>query len=61
MMKTKYIELPLLIFCQLHPEIFDAYPFVSQMAQDPLYIVRYTPDMHYIEFGYKEDKWHCYE
>ena len=60
-MKTKYIELPLLIFCQLHPEIFDAYPVISQMVLDPLYIVRFSPDLRNIEFGYKEDKWHLYE
>jgi hypothetical protein len=61
-MKTKnYIELPLLTFCMLHPEIFDAYPAISQMVMDPLYIVRFSPDLRKIEFGYREDKWSLYE
>lgn len=55
-MKTNYIELPLLVFCQLHPEYFQS-DTMRQLVRDPLYIVRFLPDLTFIEVGYKSDKW----
>lgn len=55
-MKTKYIELPLLVFCKLHPEYFQSNT-MQQLLKDPLYIVRFLPDLTFIEVGYKSDKW----
>lgn len=55
-MKNNYIELPLLVFCRLHPEYFQT-DTMQQLVRDPFYIVRFLPDLTYIEVGYKSDKW----
>jgi len=55
-MKTKYIELPLFVFCNLHPEYFQT-DSMKQLVRDPLYIVRFLPDLTFIEVGYRSDVW----
>lgn len=53
---SKYIELPLLAFCQLYPEYFQSNT-MRQLVNDPLYVVRFAPDLTFIEVGYRSDVW----
>ena len=57
-MKTKYIQLPLSLFVQLHPDVLPpGYLDIMPLAYSGLYIVRFLPDFSLIEIGFPEDVW----
>lgn len=52
-----YVEMPLTECLKRYPFLADYVPILRQMAMDPEYIARISPDGKF-EFGYKSDSWH---
>lgn len=55
MKQMNYIQLPLSIFLQLHPEFVQMFPM--RIFHDERYVVRLQPDNGLMEVGFLEDNW----
>lgn len=55
MKKMNYIQMPLAMFLQLHPEYLELFPL--RIFHDERYVVRLQPDEGLMEVGFPEDHW----
>jgi hypothetical protein len=53
----KYVQLPLVTFLAICPEVLSLMPGLSSLASDREYYVRLCPDTGEFEFGYLDDEW----
>lgn len=53
----KYVQLPLVTFLAICPEVLSLMPGLASIASDKEYYVRLCPDTGDFEFGYLDDEW----